>query len=1425
MIKKIRFLLLILSIAFNSAFSQNLPDSIQIVVSVSQETQTLQLYKANARGKDFKVYTYDNGNYTLVTPTPEVRTYRGTVAENPNAIVFASIDLGGTLRAKCIDMEAGHGFYWSITKNVSNQISSTNTISPPSKPSQNLGWPRNGSNGPPNVGIKVPSGVSSNGIEYGKMVDFDFAIDITNATYNSYGSDISSLLANYELEAMVYDMFLSRDALIRLNVPVIVIRQTTFYSNPSAPNLGDMSNAWNSSPLDSTGWDMVWASEGWYAGSIFSAGALYHENGHSWGAQHLVYMGDIMGGNKPNHGPITTDKVRKQRTNRINNGMLLQGEKYPFPIHPHTNVDVVRTEKNKPVSIDVLANDWDVNGDTLVISSWSDTTENNGLVTLNSDGTLLYTPSNGFVGKDIIAYTVSDQSAMNLKTKDLVHVEVVNNDLHVHYTYNQSSGNNITDQSGYGNHGELNGSSFQTHSIPGPLGNALRVHGMQNENQIENAEWSGLLVGIGDVMPVDLHSDRNRSPFEIEYNRHSGYADIMDGDYTFATWFMFDDYDSENWNSWGHYIASKWWHMESSVGWDLRASDGKLTLHWRIFDGATDINTLEANVNLEEGAWYHAAAVFDRSKNEARIYLNGELVATRKNAFKANGFIFNGRAPLCLGAFSSEQGYLDDTRIYTRDLSGKEVKQLYQLPGDSAFFLTDTITENITSTAFYRRNLESLLFNSGDYSMQFGSSSLPNWLTLTPSGQLVGSPGVKNNGQVSFTVFTINHFGDTLRCYFKLNIGTFGLTHDYWHNVKGTKLSDLKGLSSFPNNPSISYQLDSLEFPINYGNSYGSRAYGYLIPSISDTFTFKISGDDQSELWLSNDQSDSNKIKIAEVPYWSDYREFSKYKVQTSTAIPLVAGKRYFIEALLKESSGADHLSVTWESPSLTQEIIPGLNLEAAVNPSSRDTIDFTRDTIDLGSAIYNEHFISSIKDSAQSSANHTIEFTLLTGPEWLNLAKRGKITAYPTKSNRGIHYFKVLANDVYGATSEAFIRLEVTDKLLAHWTFNDTNAKGLIDVTGNGFNGIISGKVFYSTGILDGAYDFKNNGSFGELKKIPVLPNNWSVSAILKRRETPNYSHLVTGSNNSLRIEQYNNTNKLGVTRNGLADWTINYACPKDTWTHIVFTKSDDSIFIYVDTLLKGCIVHDLTLDIEYICKFFNGEIDDLELYGAALSASEIGDLYLSKFYPNTFSIDSVIACGSHTWIDGNTYYRSTDSVKKIFSLPNGNDSIVYLHLIIPEFDPTLTLTNQTLNAISGYTAYQWYRCDPSGDILLNGEVFDSLLVKQNGEYRAILFDQNCSDTTDCIEVNILSQKEFSARNFEIYPNPSSGLFRLKAYKDARPSHIEVVDDLGRIRFHIPWPEEANDIQINLENLASGSYIIQIYSSVLTENKKILKY
>ena len=58
------------------------------------------------------------------------------------------------------------------------------------------------------------------------------------------------------------------------------------------------------------------------------------------------------------------------------------------------------------MNIAVLANDTDVNGDTLTVSGF--TPGAHGTVTLDADGTLKYTPNSGFNGTDAFTYTVSD---------------------------------------------------------------------------------------------------------------------------------------------------------------------------------------------------------------------------------------------------------------------------------------------------------------------------------------------------------------------------------------------------------------------------------------------------------------------------------------------------------------------------------------------------------------------------------------------------------------------------------------------------------------------------------------------------------------------------------------------------------------------------------------------------------------------------------------------------------------------------------------------------------------------------------------------------------------------------------------------------------------------------------------------------------
>jgi hypothetical protein len=73
---------------------------------------------------------------------------------------------------------------------------------------------------------------------------------------------------------------------------------------------------------------------------------------------------------------------------------------------PTATEDGVTTNQNTPVTISVLANDFDPDGDTLSVASVS--SPGHGTALKNTNGTISYTPASGFLGTDSFAYTVSD---------------------------------------------------------------------------------------------------------------------------------------------------------------------------------------------------------------------------------------------------------------------------------------------------------------------------------------------------------------------------------------------------------------------------------------------------------------------------------------------------------------------------------------------------------------------------------------------------------------------------------------------------------------------------------------------------------------------------------------------------------------------------------------------------------------------------------------------------------------------------------------------------------------------------------------------------------------------------------------------------------------------------------------------------------
>jgi len=81
-------------------------------------------------------------------------------------------------------------------------------------------------------------------------------------------------------------------------------------------------------------------------------------------------------------------------------------EVLPVNDAPVANDESVTLNEDTPVTLDVLANDIDVDGDELTVVSVQQPM--NGVVVLNADQTLTYTPTSNFNGMDSFTYTIID---------------------------------------------------------------------------------------------------------------------------------------------------------------------------------------------------------------------------------------------------------------------------------------------------------------------------------------------------------------------------------------------------------------------------------------------------------------------------------------------------------------------------------------------------------------------------------------------------------------------------------------------------------------------------------------------------------------------------------------------------------------------------------------------------------------------------------------------------------------------------------------------------------------------------------------------------------------------------------------------------------------------------------------------------------
>ena len=139
-----------------------------------------------------------------------------------------------------------------------------------------------------------------------------------------------------------------------------------------------------------------------------------------------------------------------------------------------------------------------------------------------------------------------------------------------------------------------------------------------------------------------------------------------------------------------------------------------------------------------------------------------------------------------------------------------------------------------------------------------------------------------------------------------------GLLCEYYEHVKGGFVSDLRAAGTFPGQPSRTVQVRRFELSEGLGENYGVRVRGYLVPPKSGIYTFVVNVDDTAELWLSTDDQPANIRRLVALTTHTK-KKWSERPEQQSDPCELVGGKRYYLEALMKQGTSGDYLAVGWK--------------------------------------------------------------------------------------------------------------------------------------------------------------------------------------------------------------------------------------------------------------------------------------------------------------------------------------------------------------------------------------------------------------------------------------------------------------------------------------------------------------------------------
>jgi uncharacterized repeat protein (TIGR02543 family) len=252
----------------------------------------------------------------------------------------------------------------------------------------------------------------------------------------------------------------------------------------------------------------------------------------------------------------------------------------------------------------------------------------------------------------------------------------------------------------------------------------------------------------------------------------------------------------------------------------------------------------------------------------------------------------------------------------------------------------------------------------------------------------------------------------------------------------------------------------------------------------------------------------------------------------------------------------------------------------------------------------------------------------------------------------------------------------DVSPTNLIYWWPGSGNADELI----HQYNGVPQNGATFAAGKVGQAFSFDGVDDQIALGNRPPIPTPWTVEFWVNRQDSPNNAALLlSDGDQSLRLEQYPFTRKVGFTKYGVADYVFNYSAPVGVWTHLAFVASATDTKLYANGVLQDTIAATVPLPLGTFGSQVKGLLDELSVYNRELSVQEIQSIYaagaagkcpstclpfpagLVSFWPGAGNANDIFGTNDGILLNGATFTAgkvggafNLDGVDDYVSVPN---------------------------------------------------------------------------------------------------------------------------------------------------------------------------